>query len=117
MFVPQARLDPLIAAEAAKCLGLQGKESRDAADGLSGGPVVLGVIRGSNARDLAAKVTKSEALLPSVVYPGGFTGVIVFSGGVSARRCSGYTSLDGNWAGENGFPWRILLSYRGHAAR
>lgn len=60
--VPQARLDPLVAAEAAKCLGLQGKESRDAAEGLTGGPVVLGVIRGGNARDLAAKVTPNETL-------------------------------------------------------
>eukprot|EP00904_Undaria_pinnatifida_P007731 jgi/Undpi1/4088/HiC_scaffold_16.g07455.m1 len=50
-----AQLDPSVAAEAAKCLGLQGKESRDVAEGLTGGPVVLGVIRGGNARDVAAK--------------------------------------------------------------
>ena len=64
-------MDPSVAAEAAKCLGLQGKESRDVAEGLTGGPVVLGVIRGGNARDVAAKVINNTPRF-------GFPGVIYF---------------------------------------
>ncbi|CAM9269416.1 unnamed protein product [Ectocarpus sp. 6 AP-2014] len=54
-----ARLEPASALEAARCVGLQGAAARDAAAGLCrsrGGGVVLGVVRGHNARDLAAKV-------------------------------------------------------------
>lgn len=41
------------------------------AEGLTGGPVVLGVIRGGNARDVAAKVINNTPRF-------GFPGVIYF---------------------------------------
>lgn len=53
----QARLEPSLATEATKCLGLQGQAAQDAAEALSKGAVILGIIRGSNARNLATKVT------------------------------------------------------------
>lgn len=53
----QARVEPPAALEAARCVGLQGGVARDVAAGLCrAGAVVLCVVRGHDARSLAAKV-------------------------------------------------------------
>ncbi|CAM9720227.1 unnamed protein product, partial [Ectocarpus sp. 4 AP-2014] len=66
-----ARPDPATALEAARCVGLQGAAARDAAAGLcrsrSGG-VALGIIRGHNARDLAAKACARFAAQSDAVW-------------------------------------------------
>lgn len=50
-------MEPPTALEAARCVGLQGGEARDVAAGLCrSGAVVLCVVRGHDARSLAAKV-------------------------------------------------------------